>query len=303
MDRLRAALLCWGCVLLSMSVGSALALLIVYLVGDIKEISSLPEFTQQIAQLPNGWYVFIAGQAIRHLFTYLIPALVYWYWFEPGQWADFQAKSLRAVSGLGLGLLSVIVILPFNEVIINWNQHLQLPTLLGELGEWMHRKEQESVILTNQLVSFNSITQLLIAILVMGFIASIGEEVFFRGIIQRKLIGWTANAHAGIWLAAIMFSALHFQFYGFFPRILLGGLFGYLYYWSGNIWVAILAHFINNSVIVITTYVQQQHTYLNLNVSLNTNSWFWVLFSAIGTTALLFYFRKTNDKRAVNKKS
>ncbi|WP_461089127.1 lysostaphin resistance A-like protein [Spirosoma gilvum] len=274
-----------------------MTLLIAYLAGDIKAISTLSTFIQQVTQLPNGWYIFISLQAISHLLTYLIPALAYWYLFEHGRWSDFQTKSLRAVSSLWIGLLSVVVIVPFNELIINWNQHLELP---GLLGEWMHRKEQESSLQTNQLVAFNAVDQLLIAILIIGFVASIGEEVFFRGIIQRKLVGWTANAHVGIWLTALIFSAVHFQFSGFFPRLLLGLLFGYLYFWSGNIWVAILAHFINNSLLVITTYVQQQPAYVGLDVGLDTTNWFWIAISAIGATALLFYFHQTNYKRTVN---
>ena len=300
MHKLRAALLFFGCALLGMSVGSALALLIVYLAGDIKEISSLPKFIQQVAQLPNGWYVFISVQAISHLFSYLIPALVFWYLFEHGRWTDFQSKPLRAVSGLWIGLLSVIAILPFNDLLIQWNQRLKLPNLLSNIEQWMRRKEQEGELLTNQLVDFGSLSQLFIAILVIGFVASIGEEIFFRGIIQRKLIEWTANSHIGIWLAAILFSAVHFQFYGFFPRLLLGVLFGYLYFWSGNIWVAVLAHFINNSLIVINTYMQQQPAYSSLELRLDTTTWIWVLFSAIGATILLFYFHQTNHKRSAS---
>lgn len=300
MHKLRAALLFFGCALLGMSVGSALALLIVYLAGDIKEISSLPKFIQQVAQLPNGWYVFISVQAISHLFSYLIPALVFWYLFEHGRWTDFQSKPLRAVPGLWMGLLSVIAILPFNDLLIQWNQRLKLPNLLSNIEQWMRRKEQEGELLTNQLVDFGSLSQLFIAILVIGFVASIGEEIFFRGIIQRKLIEWMANSHIGIWSAAILFSAVHFQFYGFFPRLLLGVLFGYLYFWSGNIWVAVLAHFINNSLIVINTYMQQQPAYSSLELRLDTTTWIWVLFSAIGSTILLFYFHQMNHKRSAS---
>ena len=298
MYKLRAALLVLGCALLGMSVGSALALLIAFWAGHINQISSLPQFIQEVAQLPNGWYILIAVQAISHLCSYLLPALIYWYGFEKGRWTDFQRNSLKAVSGLWIGLVSVIVILPFNEVIVAWNQHLSLPTRLGAVGEWMDRKEQESALLTNQLVAFNSGHQLVIAVLVVGLIASIGEEVFFRGVIQRKFIEWTSNAHLGIWLAAVLFSAVHFQFYGFFPRLLLGGLFGYLYYWSGNLWVAILAHLINNSLVVITLYSQQQSTWLATRLRVDTSTWFWIAASLFGGILLLFRFYQVNRRNS-----
>ncbi|SFE96167.1 CPBP family intramembrane glutamic endopeptidase [Spirosoma endophyticum] len=298
MYKLRAALLVLGCALLGMSVGSALALLIAFLAGHINQISSLPRFIQEVAQLPNGWYILIAVQAVSHLCSYLLPALIYWYGFEKGRWTNFQSNSLKAVSGLWIGLLSVIVILPLNEFIIDWNQHLPLPRLLGTVGEWMDRKEQESALLTNQLIAFNSGHQLVIAVLVIGLIASIGEEVFFRGVIQRKLMEWTANAHLGIWLATILFSAVHFQFYGFFPRLLLGVLFGYLYYWSGNLWVAILAHLINNSLVVITLYSQQQPTWLATRLRVDTTTWFWIAASVFGGILLLFRFYQLNRRNS-----
>ncbi len=141
MLKLKAALLFLGCALLGMSLGSALVLLIALAAGDINQISSLPSFIHQLARLPNAWYIIIAVQAISHLCSYLVPALVYWYLFEKGRWADFQNKPLKYVSGLWIGLLSVIAILPFNELVIEWNQRLELPSLFSNIEQWMRRKE------------------------------------------------------------------------------------------------------------------------------------------------------------------
>ncbi|GAB4034456.1 hypothetical protein GCM10028774_20730 [Spirosoma jeollabukense] len=279
-----------------MSVGAAIALLTVYLVGNIKEIKELSTFIQQVSQLPNGWYLLLSVQAISHLFSYLVPALFYWYYFEHLQWDDFQKQPLKAVSSLWIVLASVISIIPFTDLIIDLNQRLELPQLLSDVEEWMRRKEQENELLTNQLVAFNSVDQFVIALFVIGFVASIGEEVFFRGVIQRKLIEWTRNAHAGIWLAAILFSAIHFQFYGFFPRLVLGGLFGYLYLWSRNLWVPVLAHFINNGFIVLTIYCQHQPAYLGLRLKLDTSSWFWIALSIVGSIIVLFNFYRVNRR-------
>lgn len=299
MTKLRASLFFFGCALLGTALGSALALMIVYWADGIHQINSLPQFIQRVTQLPGGWYIIIGVQAISHICSYLVPALIYWYSFEKRRWADFQTKSLGSVSGLWIGLLSVIAILPFNELIIGWNQHLPLSGLLGAVGEWMYRKEQESGLLTAQLVAFNSTHQLLIAVGVIGFIAAMGEELFFRGVIQRKLTEWTANGHLGIWLAALLFSTVHFQFYGFFPRLLLGVLFGYLYYWSGNLWVAILAHLINNSLVVITLYIQQQPTYNHIKFKVDTTTWFWIAASLLSSLALLFYFYRVNRNNSI----
>lgn len=204
---------------------------------------------------------------------------------------------MKAVKAIWLGLLSIITILPFNDLLNEWNQRLKLPDLFSSVKQWMQRKKQESELLTNQLVAFDSPSQLFIDTLVIGFIASLGEEVFFRGVIQRKLIDWTTNNYTGIWLTAILFSTAHFQFYGFFPRLLLGVLFGYLYIWSGNLWVSILAHFINNSLVTITIYFQRQLAQSGSKLIVGTSTWFWESLSIIGSAVVLFYFFKLNPKQ------
>jgi len=83
----------------------------------------------------------------------------------------------------------------------------------------------------------------------------LGEELLFRGVVQRILTEMTRNHHWGIWLSAALFSALHLQFFGFIPRLLLGAIFGYLLVWSGSLWLPILAHFVNNAGAVIALWL------------------------------------------------
>ena len=92
----------------------------------------------------------------------------------------------------------------------------------------------------------------------IAIIPAIGEELLFRGVIQRLFINWTKNAHWGILITSILFSALHMQFFGFFPRMMLGILFGYLFLWSGSLWLPILCHFINNGSAVVYVYLEQR---------------------------------------------
>ena len=79
--------------------------------------------------------------------------------------------------------------------------------------------------------------------------------LFRSGVIQKQLTRFFRNHHAGIWVAAILFSALHMQFYGFIPRMFLGVLFGYLLVWTGSIWMPITAHFVNNASAVLFYYL------------------------------------------------
>ena len=103
------------------------------------------------------------------------------------------------------------------------------------------------------LVYDNSI-ELIFNILVIALVPALGEEMIFRGWIQRQLMRIINRPHVAIWASAAIFSAIHFQFLGFLPRLLLGVLLGYLYFWTGSLWVSIFAHFLNNGLQVIAQY-------------------------------------------------
>ena len=91
--------------------------------------------------------------------------------------------------------------------------------------------------------------------LIIALIPAFGEELLFRGLIQKGLFKSWGNIHLAIWLSAFLFSALHLQFLGFIPRFLIGGLLGYLFFWSGSIWLPILAHFVNNATAVLLSFM------------------------------------------------
>jgi membrane protease YdiL (CAAX protease family) len=104
----------------------------------------------------------------------------------------------------------------------------------------------------------DSFNLLFVNILMLAIIPALGEELIFRACFQKVFVRWTGNYHVAIWITAIVFSAIHFQFFGFFPRMILGALFGYLFVWSGNIWIPILAHFLNNGMAVLAAFILQQ---------------------------------------------
>jgi membrane protease YdiL (CAAX protease family) len=97
----------------------------------------------------------------------------------------------------------------------------------------------------------DSTGDLLVNFMMIAILPAIGEEFLFRGVLQRLFINWTRNAHVGILVSAFLFSFIHFQFYGFVPRFLLGLYFGYLMFWSASIWVPVAAHLINNGMAVL----------------------------------------------------
>jgi len=293
----RSLLILLGFVLIGMSVGGLLAM--VALLGwttaqgedavlNMAEIMTSPEL------FAGGWYALMLVQAVSHVFTFLVPSLLFWRLLEGRRWRDFQARPLAAVPSLALVALLTVSFMPFNGLIIDWNQGIELPALLESLEQWMKDKEAQLGKLTTFLTTFSSPLQLLVALGVIAVLPAIGEEVLFRGIVQRKLTEWTASVHAGIWLAAVVFSAIHVQFYGFVPRVLLGALFGYLYVWSRNLWVPILAHFVNNGFTVLMVWLHRQKL-VSVDIE-NTRSvpLAGAFFSLLLTIGFLYYFRKRN---------
>ncbi len=150
-----------------------------------------------------------------------------------------------------LGLAFPITISPLAE----WNANLKFPEFLSGFERWATQEEERLGKLTAAITDFKSLGQMLFGLVVIALLPAIGEELVFRGMIQHELWRGTAKIHLAIWISAIIFSAIHMQFYGFLPRLLLGALFGYLYYWSGNLAVPIFAHFVNNAFGVVMMYL------------------------------------------------
>ncbi|MBD3630569.1 CPBP family intramembrane glutamic endopeptidase [Cyclobacterium sp.] len=145
----------------------------------------------------------------------------------------------------------------FNSLLVYLNMNVEFPEALSELEAMFREKEDQLMELTKFLTDFDSTAELLMGILVIGILAGVGEEYLFRGIIQPKLHNYTGNAHLGVWITAFIFSAIHFQFYGFLPRLMLGALFGYLYLYSGTLIYPMLAHILNNTFTLILVYLNK----------------------------------------------
>ncbi|UYN87190.1 MAG: CPBP family intramembrane metalloprotease [Cyclobacteriaceae bacterium] len=176
--------------------------------------------------------------------------------------------------------------------VIEWNMNIQFPEFMKSFGEWAREREDALMRLTKTITNFQSQRDLIIGVFVIAVIPGIGEELVFRGLIQNELKRATGNAHMAIWVAAILFSAIHTQFFGFVPRVMLGALFGYLYLWSGNLFIPMIAHFFHNGFTLIMLYLYQQGL---IDVDMDSDQaapWPWVITGLITTFVLLLYFRK-----------
>lgn len=163
-------------------------------------------------------------------------------------------KSVNIRNILGIILMFVLVMPALNQVIW-WNSQLSLPNALKDVETWMREMESNAAEMQSILLSSTTIGGLISSILVVGVLTGFAEEVFFRGALQRIISSNGMNPHMAIFIAAFIFSLLHFQFFGFVPRLILGMFFGYIFYWTGSIWASSIAHAINNSIVVVTLYL------------------------------------------------
>jgi membrane protease YdiL (CAAX protease family) len=196
-----------------------------------------------------------------------------------------------------LVLMIMIVSMPFMEWTVLINQKMVLPDYLKAVEQWMKEKEDAAMKITIQLITVRSNFDFIVNLIMIAVLPAIGEELMFRGGVQRSLTKAFNSPHLAIWLTAIIFSAIHVQFYGFIPRMLLGAGFGYLYFYSGSLWYAMLAHFINNAYAVCAAFYMQKH-----NMPLNKADepigfpWYGYLISAIITIALFKFFKDSAER-------
>lgn len=188
--------------------------------------------------------------------------------------------------------LIMVLSMPLMELIALVNQKMVLPEALKPLEEWMRRKEDEAMEMTYLFLTMKTVTDFLVNIFMIALLPGICEELMFRGAIQRSLSRIFSNPHVAIWVAAFIFSFIHLQFYGFFPRLLLGAAFGYIYFWSGNLWYAMLAHFLNNAYAVcVAWYLQQKNIPLNDESVTMEFQWYGYAISLVLTAVLFIYFK------------
>ena len=139
--------------------------------------------------------------------------------------------------------------------IVAWNENLSLPASMSALEQSMRSMEDAAAAMTDILLGDTTVWGLISGVLIVGILTGIAEEAFFRGGLQKALSSAGINHHAAIWTAAFIFSTIHFQFFGFVPRLLLGAAFGYIYHTSQSLWVAASAHALNNSLVVVSAWL------------------------------------------------
>ena len=198
------------------------------------------------------------GQAVGSILMFIAPPLIL---YGVTREQPLRALGFKPVGNVWVPLLGIalmFVSLPVTNQLTVWNEALKLPAAFEQIEELMQQMEEMAGDFTDRLLEVDTLWGLLFNLIVIALIPAIGEELTFRGVIQQGLIKGVRNPHVGIFLASGIFSFIHLQFYGFFPRMFLGLLLGYLFYYSGSLWVPILMHFVNNGSAVVIAYLEHK---------------------------------------------
>ncbi len=283
--------------LISLGCGAIISILVMFLAGQIYDIPFLELATifdalEEKRNLNAARLIQIGNT----LGLFILPAIVFAkikvkeeHFLQLNQSVNFKHL-------LFLPLL-YFVAAPFLNWTIELNQALSLPEAFSSLETWMRNAEKSAEYLTKSFLSIDSFGEFLYMTFLIAILPALGEELIFRGIIQKIINQSVYNHHIGIWVSAALFSAIHMQFFGFLPRMLLGAYFGYLFYWSKNLWFPILAHFINNFSALLMHYILEDNFSENIDqLGTGSKQWWLSALSLVLFTVLLIQFKKAQKK-------
>jgi len=217
-------------------------------------------------------------QLLTMVGLFVVPTLTYAYIcdFDLKLQCSFDRQTLL------LAIAIMFLINPFIAFLYEWNMSLNLP-------DWLLVYDEKAEQLTKYFLRMDSLGDLSFNLLVLAIIPAIGEELLFRGYLQQTFAKWFGKPHVAIIVTALLFSAIHMQFQGFLPRLALGVVLGYLFYWSGSLWLPIIAHFINNAMAISFTYTALlDYAYLTEN----TATWQEAFFSFMAVGLLIILLQK-----------
>jgi uncharacterized protein len=284
-----------GLTLVFMTIGSVIGIFFFMQITGMP-LAQVTDFQKHLNDYPNMYDAVMALQTFSTPIPFIAASFFFWIVIEkqPINALSFQEVKLPVFF---LVALLVIIFMGFDALIIEWNQGVVFPESLKGIEKWMKESEESAGELTKFLTDFKTPSQLIVAMVVVAVLAGISEELIFRGVLQNITLRAFGNPHVAIWFAAFVFSFIHLQFYGFFPRMFLGALFGYLYYWTKNIWIPMFAHFVNNGFTLLMAYLYSTKA-VNVNIEDTKSVPLSMALGSLLLTALIlrWFYQKFNDR-------
>lgn len=199
-----------------------------------------------------------------------------------------------------LTVLAIVASIPAMNLIVQWNESISFPESLKAIEQWMKTSEESAATSVKLLLGGTSSLDLILSIMIVGILAGLSEELFFRGMLQKLFQTRPMNIHFAIWVTAIIFSVIHLQFYGFFPRMILGAFFGYLVWWSGSLWLPVIAHALNNTLVVVSQWMLEKGILVSdlseLGTTLSITDLTLIITSVVCTTIFVYALFNRRNK-------
>jgi membrane protease YdiL (CAAX protease family) len=197
-------------------------------------------------------------QVLSGIGLFIVPAFIAAYMFSGTATVYLRLRQTATTKWFGAVLLLMLAAIPCINLLAALNEMIIFPESLSGLEHQLKIFEEGARQITELFLKTDHAGGMFFNIFMMAILPALGEELIFRGMVQKIFTRWTGNIHIAIIITGFLFSLMHVQFYGFFPRWLLGVMFGYLLVWSGTLWLPIFAHFVNNAVAVFVSYLIQK---------------------------------------------
>lgn len=189
---------------------------------------------------------------LQDILLFIVPAIVTALMVTRQPAALLCVDSRPPLNHTLIAICTLLCSIPAMNFVIWLNTSIPLPADLHRALMDMEESAAEAV---KVLTGPHTVGNLIMSVLVVGMLAGVSEEIFFRGGLQRLLVTGGINHHVAIWSTAFFFSLLHMQFFGFVPRMLLGAFFGYSLHWTRSLWVPVILHAFNNTVVVVAEWL------------------------------------------------
>lgn len=237
-------------------------------------------------------------QIINTLGLFVFPPLIFAFLVSEKPWRYLAMLRSPRLADIFFGVSLIIVVLPFLHWLAGINEMMDFPAWFSGIEEWMKQSEEQARQITELFLNTKSYSGLAVNLFMIAVLPAIGEEFLFRGILQRLFQEWWKNTHLAVFIAALLFSALHLQFYGFLPRLVLGLFLGYLFVWTRSIWVPVIVHFFNNGIAIVAAWLYARGSIQTSADSLGDMPEPWIIIlSFVITVMILWMIWHGRDKK------
>jgi membrane protease YdiL (CAAX protease family) len=267
----------------------------VFLGGDgMNAISSLSGNCPENVRLFLKWM-----QGFVQIGAMLIPALIFAYFYENQPFKILKINKIMPSWRIWIAVALPFTLLPLVGMLAEWNDAVKFPVSLASLEQYLRNMENAAAEMTKVFLHAETGWGLLLNILIIAVIPAISEEFLFRGVVQNVLKRWFRNVHWAVIVAALVFSAVHGQFFGFLPRFVLGLMLGYLFVMMRSIWAPVIAHFVNNGTATVVAFLESKHIIETPveEFGVMKNAEMWGLISAAATVVIFYFLWKKNRKK------